>query len=191
MMNECSTPTIYLLAQVLEGIRLLRSRGKHVPDIAIAGGFVNETQIFKAIALSNFADGHGPAVKAVGMARAPLTAAMKSDYFVELAEKGKLPAGFSTQYGDDPEQFFIGSAELSLNGKPGKEIPWPAVGVCTYLADRLGVGLRQLMAGCRKWRLDLLDRSDLAALTERASKVTGIPLIEEMDKEAMHSLLDF
>ena len=47
------------------------------------------------------------------------------------------------------------------------------------------VGLRQLMAGVRKWRLDLIDRGDLASLTERAAKVTGIPTIEEFEKEAI------
>ncbi len=86
MMNECSTPTVYLLAQVLECIRILRKKGKHIPDIIMAGGFVNETQIFKAIAMSNLGDGNGPYVKAVAMARAPIAAVMKSDYFVELSK---------------------------------------------------------------------------------------------------------
>lgn len=190
MMNECSVPTIYLLAQVLEGIKVLRQKGKHVPDICIAGGFVNETQMFKAMAMSNI-DGKGPVVKAIGMARAPLTASMKSDYFVELAEKDKLPASFTKLYGDKPEQFFIGSAELENGMVAGKDVPWPTVGVYTYFTDRLGVGLRQLMAGCRKWKLDLLDRSDLAALTERASKVTGIPIMEEVDRESMLNMLDY
>jgi hypothetical protein len=47
----------------------------------------------------------------------------------------------------------------------------------------------QLMAGARKWKLDLLDRNDLVALTERASKVTGIPLVEEAEKEAIERIL--
>ena len=41
------------------------------------------------------------------------------------------------------------------------------------------------MAGVRRWRLDLIDRGDLASLTERAAKVTGIPTIEEFEKEAI------
>jgi len=193
MMNECSTPTVYLLAQVLEGVRILRARGKHVPDIAIAGGFVNETQILKAIAMSNFGDGHGPAVKAIGMARAPITAAMKASYFVDLAAEGKLPKSFVDLYGADPEQFFITSMDLrSTHGDAiGGEIPWSAVGVHTYLSDRLAVGLRQLLAGCRKWKLDLLCRDDLASLTDRCAKVTGIPLVEEARREAFADILDF
>ncbi|MEM2385260.1 MAG: hypothetical protein QXT06_05040 [Candidatus Bathyarchaeia archaeon] len=37
------------------------------------------------------------------------------------------------------------------------------------------------MAGARKWRLNLLDRSSLIALTERTAKVTGIKMPEEED----------
>jgi len=193
MMNECSTPTVYLLAQVLEGVRILRSRGKYVPDIAVAGGFVNETQMFKAIALSNFGDGAGPAVKAIGMARAPLTAAMKSSYFVDLSANGGLPKSFADLYGSQPDQFFITSADLrrAYGDAVGGEIPWSAVGVHTFLSDRLAVGLQQLLAGTRKWRLDLMSRGDLVSLTERCAKVTGIPLVEEAQREAFQNILDF
>ena len=43
----------------------------------------------------------------------------------------------------------------------------------------------QSMAGARKWKLDLLDRNDPITLTERASKVPGIPLSEEAEEEAI------
>ncbi len=95
MMNECSTPTVVLLAQVLDGIRILRQRGKYIPDICFAGGFTNETQMFKAIAMSNLGDGNGPYIKAIGMARAPLTAAMKASYFCQLASNGGVPKTFA------------------------------------------------------------------------------------------------
>ncbi len=191
MMNECATPTVYLLAQVLACIRILRDQGRYVPDIAIAGGFVNETQIFKAIAMSNMGDGHGPYVKAIGMARAPLTAVMKSDYFAELSRDGGVPQRFGALYGRDPESFFISTSELRrLHGAAvGHEIPWPAVGLYTYYTDRLGVGLKQLMAGARKWRLELLSRDDLVALSERASRVTGIPTLDEVSQQAMETIL--
>jgi len=191
MMNECSTPTLYLLAQVLEGARILKQKGKYVPDIAFAGGFVNETQIFKAIAVSNFGD--GPFIKTVAVGRSPLTAVMKADYFTELAQGGKLPPAFAKLYGNDPAHFFAASTELrdKYGDKVGTDISWPAVGLYTYFVDRIGVGLQQLMAGCRKWKLDLLDRSDLVALTERAAKVTGLPLPEDADRDAFERILDF
>ncbi|MGY4706513.1 glutamate synthase-related protein [Candidatus Bipolaricaulota sp. J31] len=193
MMNESGTPTVYLLAQVLECVKVLRERGKYIPDIVIAGGFVNETQIFKAIAMSNLGDGHGPYVKAVAMARAPLTAVMKASYFIELAQAGKLPGKFAQIYGDKPEQFFIAAPELRrrFGEEVGRGIPWPAVGLYTYFVDRIGVGLKQLMAGCRKFKLDLLDRNDIAALTERAKRVTGIPTIDELAAKSMRDILDF
>jgi len=177
MMNEQRNPTVYLEAQVLKGCEILRRKGRHVPDIVMAGGFVDETQMFKAIALSNF--GSGPYVKAILMGRAPLTAVMKASYFAELAEKGALPKHFRDLYGDKPEQFFITVPELKVKyGERFKEIPWGAIGLYTYI-DKIKIGLQQLMAGARKWKLSLIDRSDLMALSERAAKVTGIPLPEE------------
>ncbi|MHB1131914.1 MAG: beta/alpha barrel domain-containing protein [Chloroflexota bacterium] len=192
MMNECSTPTVYLAAQVLEGIRILHRQGRYVPDMVFAGGFVNEGQMYKAMAMSNLGDGKGPRFKAIGMARSPLTAAMKADYFATLAEQGKLPASFSKTYGDKPEQFFIAEAELrhQYDGHIGTDIPWAAVGLYTYFTDRIGVGLKQLLAGSRKFRLDLLDRSDIVSLSERAAKVTGIPTVEDAGLAAIHSVLD-
>jgi len=74
-------------------------------------------------------------------------------------------------------------------GERFKEIPWEAVGLYTYLTDRVKVGLMQLMAGARKWKLELLGRDDLMALTERAAKVTGIPLAEEAETDAIERIL--
>jgi len=189
MMDEMSTPTVYLEAQVLKCAEILRRKGRYVPDLIIAGGFINETQIFKAIAMSNF--GEGPYVKAVLMGRAPITAVMKSEYFCELAEKGKLPKDFRGRYGDSPDKFFIATPELKrIYGERFKEIPWGAVGLYTYLTHRIKVGLQQLMAGTRKWRLNLIDRSDLASLTEKAAKATGIPMMHEIEQDAIERILD-
>ena len=186
-MNEMSTPTVYLEAQVLKCAEILRKKGKYVPDIVMAGGFIDETQIFKAIALSNF--GNGPYVKAILMGRAPLTAVMKASYFAELARVGRLPKDFIERFGDAPEKFFVSVPELRTRlGEKFKELPWGAVGLYTYL-DKIKVGLQQLMAGARKWKLNLLDRSDLVALSERASKVTGIPLPEEAADAILESIL--
>ena len=148
--------------------------------------------MYKAIAMSNLGDGCGPRIKAIGMARAPLTAVMKADYFAQLAAEGKLPANFAKTYGSKPQQFFIAESELRhrYDGRIGTAIPWSAVGLYTYFNDRLGTGLKQLMAGARKFRLDLLDRSDIVALTERASKVTGIPTIEAVGTAAMRTILE-
>jgi hypothetical protein len=45
------------------------------------------------------------------------------------------------------------------------------------------------MAGARKWKLELISRNDLVALTEKASKVTGIPLVEEAEAGVIEQIL--
>ena len=188
MMDETNTPTIYLEVQVLKCAELLKKKGAYVPDIVMAGGFINETQMYKSIALSNF--GEEPYVKAVLMGRSPITAVMKSSYFIELAEKGRLPPVFAERYGKTPETFFLCVPELKAEYKERfKDIPLEAVGLYSYLNDRIRVGLQQLMAGSRKWKLNLLNRNDLIALTERAAKVTGVHLPEESDSNAIERIL--
>ncbi|KXB09193.1 glutamate synthase [candidate division MSBL1 archaeon SCGC-AAA833K04] len=188
MMNEMSTPTVYLEAQILKCARILKENNKYVPDISMAGGFIKESQILKAIAMSNFGD--GPFVKSITMARAPITAAFKSSYFLKLAEEDKLPKSFVEKYGDNYEKFFITAPDLKEEySEDYDKIPPEAIGVYTYLSDRIGTGLQQLLAGTRKWKLDLADRSDLAALTERSSRVTRIPLMDEVEAGAYERIL--
>jgi len=189
MMDEMGIPTVYLETIVLKCAQILKNKGRYVPDIIMAGGFINETQIFKAIAMSNFGD--GPFVKAVLMGRSPLTAVMKASYFKQLAEEGRLPKAFAEKFGTTPEKFFIAVPELKKKyGERFKEIPLEAIGLYTYLTDRIGVGLKQLLAGARKWRLDLIDRNDLMSLSELAAKVTGIPLAHEAEADAIEKILD-
>ncbi len=188
MMQECSTPTVFLEAQVLKCCEILRKKRRYVPDIVIAGGFVNETQIFKAIALSNFSK--SPYVKAIATARAPITAVMKATHFVEQAQKGKLPGDFKETYGSNPDQFFVCSTDLKhIYGKDYEKISPGAIGLYSYFVDRIGTGLKQLMAGSRKFKLELLERGDLASLSDRATRVTGIPLLEYIEQEEMEQIL--
>jgi hypothetical protein len=191
MMNEMSTPTVHLQAQVMTCAAILKKQGRFVPDIIMAGGFVNETQMFKSMAMSNLGD--GPLVKGIAMARAPILAAMKSAYFARLAEQGKLPKSFVDQYGDDPKNFFMLSSEVSQmypKKKLGKDIPWGAVGMYTYFHDRIGVGLKQMMAGSRNFKLECLDRDDIVALTPYARQVTGVETIDEMAARVMPGILE-
>jgi hypothetical protein len=115
---------------------------------------------------------------------------MKASYFKQLSEEGKLPKAFADRYGATPEKFFIAAPDLRAQYKDRfKEIPWESMALYTYLTDRVGVGLKQLMAGNRKWKLDLLGRDDLMSLTELANRVTGIPLPHEVEKDAVDRIL--
>jgi hypothetical protein len=188
MMDEMSIPTVYLEAIVLKCAQLLKKKGRYVPDIIMAGGFISETQIYKSIALSNFGD--GPFVKAVLLGRSPITAAFKGSYFKQLSEEGKLPKAFADRFGATPDKFFIAVPELKAEyGERFKEIPYEAIAVHTYLTDRIGVGLKQLLAGSRRWKLDLIGRNDLMSLNETAAQVTGIPMANEVEKDAIERIL--
>jgi len=186
MMDEMGLPTVYLEVVVLKCAQVLKRKGRHVPDILMAGGFVEETQIVKAIALSNF-DGE-PMVKGVVMGRAPLTAVMKAEYLAELASRERLPKSIGEEYGSTPERFMANYLELSRR-YDGRRLPWGAVGLYNYV-ERLRIGMQQLLAGMRKFGLSLVDRGDLVALTERASRVTGIPMPHESDSELIETILE-
>ena len=133
-------------------------------------------------------------IKTSAMARAPITAVMKSKYFVRLADQGKLPKTFSDQYTSDPKNFFIVTRHLEHEYPDltiGKDIPWGAFGLYSYLIDRIGEGLKQIQAGSRKFKLDLLERSDILSLSEYAAKVTGIPTFEQRAREVIPGILAY
>jgi hypothetical protein len=189
MMDEMSIPTVYLQTLVLQCAQILKDKGKYVPDLVMAGGFIEETSIFKTLALSNF--GQGPLVKAVLMGRSPITAAMKSNYFKQLSTEGKLPKSFEDKFGATPDKFIIATPQLKAKyGSRFSEIPFEGIGVYTYLTDRIGVGLKQLMAGNRKWNLNLINRDDLMSLSILAKQVTGIPLAHEVENDTVKKILD-
>jgi len=124
------------------------------------------------------------------MARAPVTAAMKASYFVELAKEKKLPKAFADYYGTEPERFFIAAPKLKeMYGDRYTKIPFGAIGVYTYYSERLKSGLKQLLAGSRKWKLNLIERDDIVSLSERAKKATGIPMVEEMESDVIEEIL--
>ena len=74
-------------------------------------------------------------------------------------------------------------------GKEADNFPLGAVGLYSA-AEKLRIGLQQLMAGARKFRTHLITRNDLAALTEEASKVTGVPYIMNAYREDALKIID-
>ncbi len=69
-----------------------------------------------------------------------------------------------------------------------KEIPKPAIGVYTYY-ERIRIGIQQLIAGMRKFKLHLLDRNDIMALTPLAAEVTGIQMPHQVEADVFDHIL--
>ncbi|MCK5180950.1 MAG: FMN-binding glutamate synthase family protein [Dehalococcoidia bacterium] len=182
MMNEWGVPAIELWSLVQRCCIHLAEQGEYVPDIILAGGFILEDQIFKGLALC------APYAKAIGMARAPLAAAMVGKTIGETIDSGKLPI-YLQRFGSTRESIFVTAESLKREyGKDYEKIPTAAIGLYTYY-ERLAQGLRQLMAGSRKFTPEFLTRSDIAALTPEAARVSGIPLVSDMDTEEVDRIL--
>ncbi|MCQ5362904.1 MAG: hypothetical protein NO482_05755, partial [Candidatus Methanomethylicia archaeon] len=54
-----------------------------------------------------------------------------------------------------------------------KLIETGAIGVYTYIQDRLATGIKQLLCGLRKFDISYLSRDDVAALTEEAEEIAN------------------
>lgn len=180
MMNEWGIPTVYIESLLYEYLARLAKKGAFVPSCAIGGGIALEDQVFKGIALG------APYIKAVCLGRSTLTAAM-----VGKANDGKLRKeyGGNGNYEKALMQTFVNVAQLkSKYGKDFARITPAAIGIYNYY-ERIATGLQQLMAGARKFRLDLLERGDLIALTREAAEVSGIPYVMDADKEEVDKIL--
>lgn len=183
MMNEWGIPTLYIQAMLVKYLDKLADKGAYLPPVAIAGGLTLEDQIFKGLAIG------APYIKAVGMARAPLAAAMVGKTIGEAIKAGKIIKEYKT-YGDKVEQIFVAAndikekvGELAFN-----TLPVGAIGVYTYF-ERLAQGLRQFMCGARKFALDYLTRDDVTALTREAAEISGIRYIMDIDAAEVEEIL--
>ncbi len=176
MMNEWGVPTVELCCLTYEYTDYLAKQGKYVPAIAFAGGFVLEDQLFKGLALG------APYVKAIGMARGPLCAAMVGTTVGKRISEKNLPKQIE-KYGETLEEIFLSAFTLRerYDGQFEKLHPG-AIGVYTYY-QRLAQGLAQLMCGARKFALEYITRGDLASLTREAAEISGIPYVTELDKD--------
>ncbi len=183
MMNEWGMPPLELHSLAYTYARRLSDAGRHVPALAFAGGFTFEDQIFKALALG------APFVKLAGMARAPIAAAMVGKTIGRTIEQNQVPV-YVARFGYTKDEIFVTAADLrhELGDKEFEDIPTGALGIYTYY-ERLAQGLRQLMAGSRKFALEYMTREDLGSLTRECSEVTGIPYVMDLDKEEVDKIL--
>ena len=73
-------------------------------------------------------------------------------------------------------------------GKDMKDIPLGAVGVYSF-SQKIKVGLQQLMAGSRNFKLSTISRSDLMTLTKDAADISGIPYVMEAYRKEAEDIL--
>ncbi len=182
-MNEWGVPGIELWSLLYQYLNRLAKKEKYIPDVSIAGGFTMEDQVFKGLALG------APHFKLVGMARAPLAAAMVGKNIGKKIEEGSVPV-YVARFGRTKDEIFITASELRRKfGSEFDSIPTGAIGFYTYM-KRVEQGVKQIMCGARKFALEHISRNDIAALTHEASEISGIPYIMECDKKEAEEILE-
>ncbi|MCL4078617.1 glutamate synthase-related protein [Coriobacteriia bacterium Es71-Z0120] len=183
MMEEWGVPTFYLQCMTNQLVERLRAKGAYVPDIAIAGGFSTEDHVFKVLALG------APHTKAVCMGRALMIPGFVGKNIGKWLEEKDLPRTVS-EFGSTKEEIFV-SYEV-LKAKYGNEVenlPLGAIGIYTF-ADKIKVGLQQLMSGSRNMRLSTISQADLMALTREAAEISGIPYVMDAYRQEAFDIID-
>ena len=193
MMDSWGVPSLYLHAKAREYAGILAEEGYDVVDMAFAGGLAREDHIFKALALG------APYTKLVCMGRSLmipgfLGANIEGVFHPERKESingnwDKLSAAV-LENGSQPDEIFAGYYDVQKKVGKGemKNIPYGAIASWT-LADKLSAGLKQLMAGARKFSLPEIARDDLLASNRETAKETGITFITEAKDQIAKKIL--
>ncbi len=193
MMQSWGVPSINLHSKAYEYASILAANGQKVVDLSLAGGFCLEDSIFKAMALG------APYTKLVCMGRSVmipgyLGANIEGVLHPERKEAlsgnwDKLPKAVSN-IGATPEELF--ASYFDVQKKIGKDemknIPYGAIAFWT-LADKLGCGLQQLMAGARKFALNQISRNDLFSANRETEAETGITHCADVNDEFAKKIL--
>ena len=184
MMNEWGVPPVELHSLLYRYACDLARNNRYIPPLAVGGGFTFEDQIFKGLAMG------APFVKLIGMARSPIAAAMVGKTIGCAIDNQQIPV-YIARFGHSKLDIFVTSGSLckELGEAEFEKLPTGALGLYTYY-ERLAQGLRQLMAGSRKFSLDHLSRDDIAALTPEAARVSRIPHIMDVDQERAEGILN-
>ncbi len=183
MMNEWGVPVVELHSLVFGYYETLKKKKCFLPDLAFAGGFTFEDQMFKGLALG------APYAKLIAYARSPLASAMVAKNIGKAIQAQSLPI-YIQRFGMSVDEIFVTTHELRHKlGDRFNKLPVGAIGVYTY-NERLAQGLRQFMCGARKFALQYITRDDIASLTHEAAKISGIPYIMDTDKAAAAKMLE-
>ncbi len=194
MMEHWGVPSLHLHDKAYKYSKILdEERGQDVPDLSFAGGFATEDHLFKALALGS------PYVKTICMGRAlmipgflgsNIEGALNPDRKEEVnGYWDKLP-GSVKSIGEKPEEIFQGWYDVQERVGENKmqEVPYGAVALWN-LVNKLGTGLKQFMAGARKFNIDSVNRSDLMAANKETEKITGIPHVCKANDDEAKKIL--
>ena len=184
MMNEWGIPPVHLHSLLYQYAKRITDKGGYLPALTVAGGFAFEDQIFKGLALG------APFVKLVGMARAPIAAAMVGKTIGRTIDENQVPV-YVERFGNSKDDIFVTASALrkELGSEEYEKIPTGALGLYTYY-ERLAQGLRQLMAGCRKFATEYIAREDIAALTHQAADISRIQYVMDVDQKEVDKILN-
>jgi glutamate synthase domain-containing protein 2 len=194
MMETWGVPSILLHSKAHEYAAILAGKGENVVDLSFAGGFATEDHIFKALALG------APFTKLICMGRAIMIPGfLGSNIEGVLSPKRRdevhgnwkaLPKPVKN-LGESPEAIFAGYQDLKkkLGASEMKHVPYGAIAIYT-LADKLGAGLQQLLAGVRKFSVQDISRKDISSANRETERETGIPFITDYQDERAKEILN-
>ncbi len=183
MMNEWGMPPVELHSLLYQYTKTLADKGEYTAPIVPAGGFTFEDQMYKGLAIG------APFTKLIGMARSPLAATMVGKTIGKSIESHQLPV-YVERFGQSLDEIFVTAFDLrkELGNAEFERLPAGAIGLYTYY-ERLAQGMRQLMAGNRKFAMEYISRDDICALTPEAANVSGIQFVMDIDKEEAANIL--
>ena len=194
MMQSWGVPSINLHAKAHEYASLLSAKGKSVVDMSFAGGFALEDHIFKALALG------APYTKLICMGRAIMVPGFLGANIEGALHPERRPAVNGNwnelpktvlQEGKTVDEIFAGYHDLEKKvGKDEmKNIPYSAIAFYT-LADKLGCGLQQLMAGARKFSMNQITRQEIFSGNRETARETRIPHCSDVNDESARKILN-
>jgi glutamate synthase domain-containing protein 2 len=193
MMETWGVPSILLHSKAVEYGNILAAKGQRVVDMSFAGGLAREDQIFKALALG------APFVKLICMGRTlmiPGFLGSNIEGALNPERKEKVSGNWDSlpktvrDIGETPEQIFAGyeSLKAKIGAAEMKTVPFGAIAAWT-LADKLGAGLQQLLAGARKFSVKEISRGDIVSANRETAQETGIRFITDVQDEIARKIL--